>query len=104
MNLIVSRKQWSNLMCLSVKRFSINPSYKSMHGNWWPPSCESLEYKRIFKRNLKDESINKDKVKLVVEDYKQKGGMDDLETYSQEYDQLKSNDMSRYISNLVENH
>ena len=75
-------------MCLSVKRLSINPSYKSMHGNWWPPGCKSLEYKRIFKRNLKDGSIDNYKAKLVVEGYKQKGGMDDLETYSLEYDKL----------------
>ena len=59
-----------------------------MQGNWWPPGCESLEYKRMFKRNLKDVSIDNDKSKLVVEGYKQKGGMDDLETYSLECDKL----------------
>ena len=30
---------------VSFYMFSINPSYKSMHGNWWPPGYESLEYK-----------------------------------------------------------
>jgi hypothetical protein len=102
MNLIVSREQYPNL--LSVKRLSINPSYKSMHGNWWPSGCESLEYKRIFKRNLKDGSVDNDKTKLVVEGYKQKRGMDDLETYSLKYYKLKGNGMSRYTSNPVENH
>ena len=90
-------------MCIFIKMLSINLSYKSMHGNWWPPGCESLEYKRIFKRNLKDGSIDNDKAKLVVEGYKQKRGMDDLETYSQYY-KLKSYGMSRYTSNSVENH
>ena len=75
-----------------------------MHGNWWSPGCESLEYKRIFKRNLKDGSIDNDKAKLVVEDYKEKGGMDDLEIYSLECGKLLSNGMSRYTSNPVENH
>ena len=77
-------------MRLSVQRLSINLSYKSIHGNWWPPSCESLEYKMIFKRNLKDRFIDNDKAKLVIEGYKQKRGMDDLETYSLEYYKLKS--------------
>jgi hypothetical protein len=86
-------------MCLSIKRFSINPSYNSMHCNWWPLGYESLEYKRIFKRNLKDGSINNDKAKRFVEGYKQKGGMDDLETYPLECDKLKSNGMSRYTNN-----
>ena len=58
----------------------------------------------MFKRNLKDESINNDKAKLVVEGYKQTRGMDDLETYSLEYYKLKSYGMSRYTSNPVENH
>jgi hypothetical protein len=75
-----------------------------MHGNWWPPGCESLEYKRIFKRNLKDRSIDNGKTKFVIEGYNQKRGMDDLETYSLEYDKLLSNGMSRYISNPLENH
>ena len=53
----------------------------------------------------KDGSIDNDKAKLVVEGYKQqKGGMDDLEIYSLEYSKLKSNGMSRYTSNPVENH
>ncbi len=52
----------------------------------------------------KDGSIDKDKAKLVVEDYKQNGGMNDLETYSLECDKLLSNGMSRYTSNPVENH
>ena len=58
----------------------------------------------IFKRNLKDRFIDNDKVKLVIEGYKQKRGMDDLETYSLEYDKLLSNGMSSYTSNPVENH
>jgi hypothetical protein len=58
----------------------------------------------IFKRNLKDRFIDNDKAKLVVEGYKQKRGMDDLETYSLEYDKLLSNGMSSYTSNPVENH
>jgi Fe-S cluster assembly iron-binding protein IscA len=61
-----------------------------MNGNWWPPGCESVEYKMKFKRNLKDGSIDNDKAKLVVEGYKQKKGMDDHETYSLEYYKLKS--------------
>ena len=77
-------------MRLFVQRLSINLSYKSMHGNQWPPGCESLEYKRIFKRNLKDGSIDNDKAKLIVEGYKQKKGMDDHEIYSLEYYKLKS--------------
>ena len=60
-----------------------------MHCNWWPPGCKSLEYKRIFKRNLKDGSIDNDKAKLVVKGYKQKRDMDDLKTYSLEYYKLK---------------
>jgi hypothetical protein len=51
---------------------------------------------------LKDGSI--DKAKLVVENYKQKGDMDDLETYLLKYDKLKSNGMSRYTSNPREDH
>ena len=53
---------------------------------------------------MKDGSIDNDKTKLVVEGYKQKRGMDDLETYSLEYYKLKGNGMSRYTSNPVENH
>ena len=52
----------------------------------------------------KDRSIDNDKAKLVVEGYEQKGDMDDLEIYSLEYYKLKSNGMSRYTSNPVENH
>ena len=52
----------------------------------------------------KDGSIDNDKAKLVVEGYKQKGGMDDLKTYSLEYYKLKSNGISRYTSNPVKNH
>ena len=102
MNLIVSREQYPNL--LFVKRLSINPSYKSMHGNWWSPCCKSPEYTRVFKRNFKDGSIDNDKTKLVVEGYKQKGGMDDLKTYSLEYDKLKNNGMSRCTSNSMKGH
>ena len=47
--------------------------------------------------------MDKDKAKLVLKDYKQKGGMDDLETYSLECNKLLSNGMSRYTSNPVEN-
>jgi hypothetical protein len=53
---------------------------------------------------LKDGSIDNDKAKFVVKGHKQNRGMDDLETYSLEYDKLLSNGMSRYTSNPVENH
>jgi hypothetical protein len=72
MNFIVSRKQCLNPICLCVKSLLINPSYKSMHSNWWPPGCEPLGYKMIFKMKLKDRSIDKYKTIFFVEGYKQK--------------------------------
>ncbi|GKD82409.1 zinc finger, CCHC-type containing protein [Tanacetum coccineum] len=48
-----------------------------------PPGCKPLGCKWIFKRKLKvDGTIEKFKVRLVIQGFKQKSGMDYFDTYA----------------------
>ncbi|GJT04270.1 zinc finger, CCHC-type containing protein [Tanacetum coccineum] len=59
-----------------------------MHNNTWkladlPPGCKPLGSKWIFKRKMKvDGSIDKYKVRLVIQGFRQKEGIDFFDTYA----------------------
>ncbi|GJY26243.1 zinc finger, CCHC-type containing protein [Tanacetum coccineum] len=59
-----------------------------MGNNTWvltdlPPGCRPLGCKWIFKRNLKvDGTVEKFKARLVIQDFKQKSGIDYFDTYA----------------------
>ncbi|GKF54210.1 zinc finger, CCHC-type containing protein, partial [Tanacetum coccineum] len=59
-----------------------------MENNTWvlsnlPPGCKPLGYKWIFKRKMKvDGIIDKFKARLVIQEFKQKEGIDYFDTYA----------------------
>ncbi|GKE03730.1 zinc finger, CCHC-type containing protein, partial [Tanacetum coccineum] len=68
---------------------AINDEMDSIMGNnTWvladlPPGCKPLGCKWIFKRKLKvDETNEKFKVRLVIQGFKQKSGIDYFDTYA----------------------
>ncbi|GJV52636.1 zinc finger, CCHC-type containing protein [Tanacetum coccineum] len=68
---------------------AINNEIDSIMGNnTWvladlPPGCKPLGFKWIFKRKLKvDGTIEKFKARLVIQDFKQKSGIDYFDTYA----------------------
>ncbi|GKA20423.1 zinc finger, CCHC-type containing protein [Tanacetum coccineum] len=68
---------------------AINDEIDSIMGNnTWvladlPPGCKPLSFKWIFKRKLMvDGTIEKFKAKLVIQDFKQKSGIDYFDTYA----------------------
>ncbi|GJU58578.1 zinc finger, CCHC-type containing protein [Tanacetum coccineum] len=68
---------------------AINDEIDSIMGNnTWvladlPPGCKPLCYKWIFKRKLKvDETIEKFKDRLVIQGFRQKSGLDYLDTHA----------------------
>nr|GFB42002.1 DNA-directed RNA polymerase subunit beta' [Tanacetum cinerariifolium] len=47
-----------------------------------PPGCKPLGYKWIFKKNMKaDGTVDKYKARLVIKGFRQRGGLDYLDTY-----------------------